>query len=193
MIEDLKPYAEYKDSGLPWLGEVPCHWEVLPAFGAFKPNKARNIGMKENTVLSLSYGRIVIKPAEKLHGRVPESFETYQIVDPGDIVLRTTDLQKDHTSLRVGMVRDRGIITSAYLALDLPDILMSSLRHFISSPTNSIWRPFIGCCKDAGKRVSILFQVFDLICKVFGAQLHICLLIKQDQISNATNNFFSPL
>jgi type I restriction enzyme S subunit len=117
MIEDLKPYAEYKDSGLPWLGQVPGHWTVLPAFGAFKPNKARNNGMKEKTVLSLSYGRIVIKPAEKLHGLVPESFETYQIVDPGDIVLRTTDLQNDHTSLRVGMVRDRGIITSAYLAL----------------------------------------------------------------------------
>jgi type I restriction enzyme S subunit len=26
MIEDLKPYPEYKDSGLPWLGEVPVHW-----------------------------------------------------------------------------------------------------------------------------------------------------------------------
>ena len=117
MIEDLKPYAEYKDSGLPWLGQVPGHWTVLHAFGAFKPNKARNNGMKEKTVLSLSYGRIVIKPAEKLHGLVPESFETYQIVNPGDIVLRTTDLQNDHTSLRVGMVRDRGIITSAYLAL----------------------------------------------------------------------------
>ncbi|WP_341880445.1 restriction endonuclease subunit S [Synechococcus sp. UW140] len=117
MIADLKPYAEYKESGLAWLGEVPSHWTVLPAFGAFKPNKARNDGMKEKTVLSLSYGRIVIKPAEKLHGLVPESFETYQIVDPGDIVLRTTDLQNDHTSLRVGMVRDRGIITSAYLAL----------------------------------------------------------------------------
>ena len=117
MIGDLKPYSEYKETGLSWLGKVPAHWEVLPAFGAFKPNKARNIGMKEKTVLSLSYGRIVIKPAEKLHGLVPESFETYQIVDPGDIVLRTTDLQNDHTSLRVGMVRDRGIITSAYLAL----------------------------------------------------------------------------
>jgi len=117
VIGDLKPYAEYKESGLSWLGEVPSHWMMLPAFGAFKPNKARNIGMKEKTVLSLSYGRIVIKPAEKLHGLAPESFETYQIVDPGDIVLRTTDLQNDHTSLRVGMVRDRGIITSAYLAL----------------------------------------------------------------------------
>ena len=26
MIADLKPYAEYKESGLPWLGQVPRHW-----------------------------------------------------------------------------------------------------------------------------------------------------------------------
>jgi type I restriction enzyme S subunit len=117
MIADLKPYPEYKESGLAWLGHVPTGWEMRPAFGAFVPNHERNHGMKEKTVLSLSYGRIVIKPPEKLHGLVPESFETYQIVNPGDIVLRTTDLQNDHTSLRVGMVRNRGIITSAYLVL----------------------------------------------------------------------------
>lgn len=28
MIAGLKPYAEYKESGLPWLGQVPAHWEV---------------------------------------------------------------------------------------------------------------------------------------------------------------------
>ena len=111
MIADLKPYADYQESGLQWLGKVPAHWDLRPVFGAFVPNHERNGGMKEKTVLSLSYGRIVIKPAEKLHGLVPESFETYQIVNPGDIVLRTTDLQNDHTSLRVGMVNDRGIIT----------------------------------------------------------------------------------
>jgi len=117
LLRGAQPYAEYKDSGLHWLGVVPVHWDLRPVFGAFVPNHERNSGMKENTVLSLSYGRIVIKPADKLHGLVPESFETYQIVNPGDIVLRTTDLQNDHTSLRVGMVKDRGIITSAYLAL----------------------------------------------------------------------------
>ncbi len=117
MIAELEPYTEYKESGLRWLGQVPRHWDVRPAFGAFVPNHERNRGMKETTVLSLSYGRIVIKPTEKLHGLVPESFETYQIVNPGDIVLRPTDLQNDHTSRRVGLVRDRGIITSAYLSL----------------------------------------------------------------------------
>ena len=28
MIAGLKPYPAYKDSGVPWLGEVPAHWEV---------------------------------------------------------------------------------------------------------------------------------------------------------------------
>ena len=28
MIADLRPYPAYKDSGVPWLGEVPAHWEV---------------------------------------------------------------------------------------------------------------------------------------------------------------------
>ncbi len=49
-------------------------------------------------------------------GAVQES-QTTSIVNPGDIVIRTTDLQNDKTSLRTGFVRDRGIITSAYLAL----------------------------------------------------------------------------
>ncbi len=28
MIADLKTYPEYQDSGLPWHGPVPGHWEV---------------------------------------------------------------------------------------------------------------------------------------------------------------------
>ena len=30
MIEDLRPYAEMKPSDLPWLGDVPAHWDILP-------------------------------------------------------------------------------------------------------------------------------------------------------------------
>lgn len=124
MIQDIKPYPAYKDSGVPWLGDVPEHWEKGPGFAAFCEKKIKNVGLKEQTVLSLSYGRIVIKPQDKLRGLVPESFETYQIVDPGDIIIRSTDLQNDWTSLRVGLVRNRGIITSAYLCFKTTDKLL---------------------------------------------------------------------
>ena len=108
-------YAEYKESGLPWLGKIPKHWDEQPGFAVFRDKQEKNTGLKEKRVLSLSYGRIVIKSADKLHGLVPDSFETYQIVNPGDVIIRSTDLQNDWTSLRVGLVHDRGIITSAYL------------------------------------------------------------------------------
>ena len=124
MIGSLKPYPVMKDSGFYWLGNVPEHWQVSPAFAAYSPKQVKNAGMPEKTVLSLSYGQIVIKPVDKLHGLVPESFETYQIVDPGDIIVRTTDLQNDQTSLRVGLSLHRGIITSAYLCLKVRNSLL---------------------------------------------------------------------
>lgn len=34
MISGLKPYPEYKDSGLPWLGQVQGHWDVR-SIGSF--------------------------------------------------------------------------------------------------------------------------------------------------------------
>jgi len=120
----LKPYPAMKDSEVPWLSRVPEHWQLLPALAAYKPRKVKNTGMVEKTVLSLSYGRIIVKPLEKLRGLVPESFETYQIVEAGNIIVRTTDLQNDQTSLRIGHARHRGIITAAYLCLETkPSVL----------------------------------------------------------------------
>ena len=114
-IAQLTPYPAYKPSGVEWLGEVPAHWEVLPGRVCFRERGHLNFSLKETTVLSLSYGQIVVKPPERLHGLVPSSFETYQIVNPLDIVIRPTDLQNDWNSLRFGLSRHRGIITSAYL------------------------------------------------------------------------------
>lgn len=131
MIAELKPYAEYKESGLDWLGKLPRHWKIGPGFAAFREKKVKNIGLREKTVLSLSYGRIVIKPPEKLHGLVPDSFETYQIVDPGDIIIRSTDLQNDWNSLRVGLVRDQGIITSAYLCFRVTEALLPEYGYLL--------------------------------------------------------------
>ena len=113
----LNPYPAYKPSGVPWLGDVPRHWEVLPGRACYTSKQILNQGMLEKSVLSLSYGQIKIRPEEKLHGLVPASFETYQFVEPEDIVCRPTDLQNDWNSLRFGFSRHRGIITSAYMCL----------------------------------------------------------------------------
>ena len=112
-----RPYPAYKPSGVEWLGNVPAHWAARPGRACYASEQVLNSGLLETTVLSLSYGQIKIRPEEKLHGLVPVSFETYQIVEPGDIVCRPTDLQNDWNSLRFGLSPHRGIITAAYMCL----------------------------------------------------------------------------
>lgn len=113
----LPRYPEYKDSGVIWAGEVPAQWNVLPLLGVAQERYESNSGMKEDNLLSLSYGNIVRRDASSNDGLLPESYETYQLVYPSDIVFRLTDLQNDKRSLRTALVPERGIITSAYLAV----------------------------------------------------------------------------
>lgn len=124
-------YEKYKDSGIKWIGEIPSHWKMETGRTCLKPQKTKNVGNKVSTILSLSYGKIVIKPEEKLHGLVPESFDTYQIVEPGNIIIRSTDLQNDRTSLRIGLVQDDGIITSAYLCLNPTEKMDSKYTYYL--------------------------------------------------------------
>ena len=99
---------------------LPDHWKPHKLQRVFRVRRGqKNIGMQEDNLLSLSYGRIVQKDIDTSEGLLPESFETYQIVEPGNIVMRLTDLQNDKRSLRQGLVRERGIITSAYDALEV--------------------------------------------------------------------------
>lgn len=127
----LPPYPAYKDPGVPWLGQIPAHWTQAPGRACYREKKVPNTGLQESTVLSLSYGQIVVKPPEKLHGLVPASFETYQIIDPGDTFVRPTDLQNDWNSLRFGLSRHRGIITSAYMCLHTEDSITREYGHLL--------------------------------------------------------------
>lgn len=96
----------------------PKDWQLNKLHHVFTVRKNnKNIGMLNDNLLSLSYGRIVNKDIDTTEGLLPESFETYQIVYPGDIVLRLTDLQNDKRSIRQGLVKEKGIITSAYDAV----------------------------------------------------------------------------
>lgn len=99
-----------------WYGVLPNNWQDRYLSQMCNEQCDKNIGNQEDNVLSLSYGQIIRKK-NKYGGLAPADFATYQIVEPGNIILRLTDLQNDHTSLRTGLVRERGIITSAYCCL----------------------------------------------------------------------------
>ena len=100
-----------------WFGNIPDTWRTVPLWTVLRPRKNKNSEGAEQNLLSLSYGKIKRKDIETKTGLLPESFNGYNIIEPGDIVLRLTDLQNDMRSLRTGLAKEHGIITSAYLTL----------------------------------------------------------------------------
>lgn len=112
----LKPYESYKETNIDWLNSIPEHWKWLYLSQVSSEQQIKNKDNLEYNVLSLSYGNIIRKK-NKDFGLVPKEYDNYQIVDSGNIILRLTDLQNDKKSLRTGLVKERGIITSAYTCL----------------------------------------------------------------------------
>ena len=120
-----------KNSGVEWIGEIPEDWEVKKVKYIFSERKNKNIGTKEKNLLSLSYGKIVRKNITNMEGLIPESYETYNILQPGDIVFRLTDLQNDKHSLRTGLCKEKGIITSAYTTVIPPKKVDPVYIHYL--------------------------------------------------------------
>ena len=117
VTKGLDKNVAMKDSGVEWIGTIPASWNLRMLNQYVGQVKCKNADLVETNLLSLSYGKIKRKNINSNDGLLPESFDGYNIVEANDIVLRLTDLQNDHKSLRVGLVTERGIITSAYVTL----------------------------------------------------------------------------
>ena len=128
VTKGLNPDAEMKDSEIEWVGAIPAHWSIHPVYTYFGERKNKNRLGNEDNLLSLSYGRVIRKDINTSDGLLPESFNTYNIVEAGDIIIRPTDLQNDKRSLRTGLVKEHGIITSAYI--DLYPLRKVDSRYF---------------------------------------------------------------
>lgn len=127
----LDPDAVMKDSGIAFVGKIPANWELHPVYYYFSEGKIKNTGCTENNLLSLSYGYIIRKDINTSEGLLPASFSTYNIVEKDDIIIRPTDLQNDKRSLRTGLVKEKGIITSAYIDLKPKTNVNSKYFHFL--------------------------------------------------------------
>ena len=122
-----------RGTAVSWVKTIPAHWNEKSLIQVAEEQQIKNAGMVEDNLLSLSYGKIINKDIKTTDGLLPSSFEGYQIVHDGNIILRLTDLQNDHKSLRTGLVTQTGIITSAYTCLNvrhniLPEYLQLQLH-----------------------------------------------------------------
>lgn len=109
----MKVYPEYKDSGTPWLGKVPAHWEILRNKNELFP-KANHIGDNPNNLplLSLTKKGIIMRNLTSGKGKFSSDERKFLIVEPGDFVFCHYDIQE--TPRTIGLSSLLGYITGSY-------------------------------------------------------------------------------
>ncbi len=110
MIADLKPYPEYKESGLPWLGRVPGHWGVKRAKSIFQCIDERSKTGKEELLTVSSARGVVPRKTANVTMFKAESYLGYKLCWPGDLVINSLWAWAGG----LGVSRHHGIISSAY-------------------------------------------------------------------------------
>lgn len=125
----MKRYSTYADSGLSWLEKIPSHWELKPNRSLFYIRKEL-VGDKSSdyTLLSLTLKGIIPRDMDNPQGKFPTDFDTYQVVEPGDLVFCLFDI--DETPRTVGLARQAGMITGAYTVVRCYDPSLAEFLHY---------------------------------------------------------------
>ncbi|MAY36589.1 MAG: hypothetical protein CMN84_10860 [Spongiibacteraceae bacterium] len=130
VTKGLDPNVQMRDSGMPSVGDVPSHWDVVALRRSLKLKKNLVGKMWESfKLLSLTRRGVIYRDTSENHGKFPESFEAYQSVEPGDLVCCLFDI--DETPRTVGLSNLGGMITGAYSVFTCQDRLAMQYLYYL--------------------------------------------------------------
>ncbi|MCC7003197.1 MAG: restriction endonuclease subunit S [Gemmatimonadaceae bacterium] len=106
----LDPKVKLRDSGVPWLGEIPAHWEIERARWLFRERDVRSTTGEEE-MLTVSHLTGVTPRSEKdVNMFEAETNEGYKLCEPGDLVINTLWAWMG----AMGIAPVKGIVSPAY-------------------------------------------------------------------------------
>ena len=112
MIHNLKPYPAYKDSGVPWLGEVPEHWKLKRTKTVLRERSQK--GFPDEPLLAATQTKGVVRK---------ELYENRTVLALKDLhllkLVRVNDFVISLRSFQGGIefAHEQGIISPAYTIL----------------------------------------------------------------------------
>jgi type I restriction enzyme S subunit len=110
MIADLKPYAEYKESGLVWLGRVPGHWEIKRAKSYLTTVDVRSTAGREELLTVSSARGVIPRRTASVTMFKAKSYAGHKLCWPGDLVINSLWAWGGG----LGVSQHHGIISTAY-------------------------------------------------------------------------------
>lgn len=119
VTKGLNPDAEMKDSGLKWIGEIPSSWNVMPNKYLMKKKKIICPIYNGENILSLTMKGVIVRDLDA-GGKMPTSFDGYQRLEPGNLLMCLFDI--DVTPRCIGLIKQAGLSSPAYSQFVLNDI-----------------------------------------------------------------------
>jgi type I restriction enzyme S subunit len=113
-MANYKPYDKYKNSGIPWLGEIPEHWEVKRARRVFNERSVKGFPNEPLLAATQTKGVVLKSKYENRTVVAQNNLETLKLVEEGDFVISLRSFQGG-----IELAYDRGIISPAYTVLRL--------------------------------------------------------------------------
>jgi len=118
----LNPDVKMKATNIPWLPEIPEHWEFTRNKTLLKLTDEKVGGRKDITLLSLTKQGVIIRDLSEGKGKFPKDFDSYLVVRPNNLVFCLFDI--DETPRTVGLVRNYGMLTGAYTNFEVNESLV---------------------------------------------------------------------
>lgn len=118
--QNLKPYSRYKDSGEPWLGKVPEHWEMRKLRTLLENINERD--RSDLPMLSVVREQGVIKrdisSKDENHNYIPDDLSNYKVVRSGQFAMNKMKAWQGS----YGVSKYDGIVSPAYYVFKLTGI-----------------------------------------------------------------------
>ena len=111
VTKGLNPDADMKDSGIEWVGKVPVTWKIMPNKYIMTKKKVIKEVYDDENIISLSMNGVIVRDLEA-GGKMPKTFDGYQIVYPGNLLMCLFDY--DVTPRCIGLIKDYGVTSPAY-------------------------------------------------------------------------------
>lgn len=106
----LNPNVPMKDSGIPWIGQIPAHWETKRAKYMFKKEK-REVRPEDKVITCFRDGQVTLRENRRTTGFTESITEIgYQGIRKGDLVIH----QMDAFAGSIGVSDSDGKGTSVY-------------------------------------------------------------------------------
>ena len=123
----LDPNVPFRDSGIPWLGEIPAHWKVRRIAWLFQERDKRGEPDLRLLEVSINTGVVIREFSDERIETTAADFNTYKVARRGDVVFNKMRMWQG----AVGIAPEDGLVSPDYVVAEPVGPLSSAYANML--------------------------------------------------------------